>query len=36
MWKIELQKAVGDLLDKLTKLHMNGTVIKPSSSNRKL
>ena len=26
-WKIELQKIVGNLLDKLRKLYMNGTVI---------
>ena len=27
MWKIELQKIVVNLLDKLRKLYMNGTVI---------
>ena len=39
MWKIKLQKIVGNLLDKFRKLYMNGTVIsyknlQPSSSNR--
>ena len=28
MWNIELQKIVGNLLDKLRKLYVNGTVIK--------
>ena len=27
MWKIKLQKIVGNLLDKFRKLYMNGTVI---------
>ena len=27
MWKIKLEKIVGNLLDKLWKLYMNGTVI---------
>ena len=27
MWKIKLQKIVGNLLGKLRKLYMNGTVI---------
>ena len=27
MWKIKLQKIVGNLLDKLRKLYMNGMVI---------
>ena len=27
MWKIKLQKIVGNLLEKLRKLYMNGTVI---------
>ena len=27
MWKIKLQKIVADLLEKLWKLYMNGTVI---------
>ena len=28
MWKIKLQKIVGNILDKLGKLYMDGTVIK--------
>ena len=28
MWKIKLQKIVGNILDKLRKLYMDGTVIK--------